>query len=83
MALKFGSKAWRAKYLKKGRKNSPKKRKTTKRRTGANTYTKRGAAAKRKRLKEMIVHNPPRKWTSLRGVKKFRIINGRVEFRKS
>jgi len=72
MALKFGSKAWRAKYMKKGkRKNAPRKakRKTTKRKRGANTYTKAGAAAKRKRLKEMIRSNPPRKWTKVKSVR--------------
>ena len=73
MALKFGSPAWRKKFMKKGkRKNAPKKRakrKTAKRRAGANTYTKRGAAAKRKRLKEMIRSNPPRKWTKVKSVR--------------
>ena len=71
MALKFGSPAWRKKYLKKGkRKNAPRKakRKTAKRR-GANTYTKAGATAKRKRLKEMIRSNPPRKWTKVKSVR--------------
>jgi len=71
MALKVGSPAWRKKYMKKGkRKNAPRKakRKTAKRR-GANTYTKAGAAAKRKRLKEMIRSNPPRKWTKVKSVR--------------
>jgi len=66
MALKFGSKAWRAKYMKK---NRSKKRKTTKRTNRPNTYTKKGAAYKRKRLKEMIRKNPPRKWTRVKMVR--------------
>jgi hypothetical protein len=79
MALKFGSKAWRAKYAAKAartRKAKAAKRKPAKRkRTGANTYTKRGAAAKRKRLKEML-RNPGsvRKWTK---VKAFRVLKGK------
>ncbi len=68
MALKFGSKAWRAKYMKK---NRSKKRKTTKR-NRPNTYTKKGAAAKRKRLKQMIRKNPPRKWTKVKAVRVIR-----------
>jgi hypothetical protein len=101
MALKFGSKAFRAKYAAKAartRKAKAKKRKNRpgiyvppiksrskaknqwnkprkKKRVGANTYTKRGAAAKRKRLKEMI-RNPGsvRKWTK---VKAFRVLKGK------
>jgi hypothetical protein len=34
-----------------------------------NTYTKKGAAAKRKRLKEMIRKNPPRSWTKVKAVR--------------
>ena len=68
MALKFGSKAWRAKYMKKG-----KKRKTAKKRKNRpNTYTRKGAAAKRKRLKQMIRQNPPRKWIKVKSVRVIR-----------
>jgi hypothetical protein len=69
MALKFGSKAWRAKYMKK---NRPKKRKKATKRNRPNTYTRKGAAAKRKRLKQMIRKNPPRKWTNVKQVRVIR-----------
>ncbi len=81
MALKFGSPAWRKKYADKAkryraksakRKNAPRKRKTAKRRVGANTFTKRGFAAKKKRMKEMLRSNPPRKWTKVKSVRVIR-----------
>ena len=70
MALKFGSKAWRAKYMKKGRRRKTAKKKTKGNRP--NTYTRKGAAAKRKRLKQMIRQNPPRKWTKVKSVRVIR-----------
>lgn len=81
--LKFGSPAWRKKYMKKnkgGAKRKTAKRKTAKRKTARknkpNTYTKKGAKAKKTRLKEMIKSNPPSGWTK---VKAFRVVrkNGR------
>ena len=73
--LKFGSPAWRKKYMKA---NRPKRK-----RKSGNTYTKAGARAKRKRLKQMIKGNPPSSWTN---VKQFRVVrkNGRavLEVRK-
>lgn len=64
--LKFGSPAWRAKYMK----NAGKKKK---KRAGPNSYTRKGGAAKKKRLREMIQErgNPPGSWTP---VKAFRVI---------
>lgn len=76
--LKFGSPAWRKKYAAKAKRNraaaAARKNGKKKKRVGANTYTKRGAAAKRKRLKEMIRSTPPRKWTR---VKMFRVVRKR------
>lgn len=65
--LKFGSAAWREKYMKK---NRPKRKK----RSAANTYTRKGARAKRKRLKEMIREpkprkNPPERWMKVKAVR--------------
>jgi hypothetical protein len=72
--LKFGSPAWRKKYMKT---NKP-KRKAAQRKPARRTRT-----AKRKRLKEMIRGNPPSSWTN---VKAFRVVkkNGRavLEVRK-
>jgi len=85
MALKFGSPAWRKKYVTNGKKKKKTKRKvvykdaaykvyrTVKRKKNRpNTYTKKGAAAKRKRLKEMIRSNPPRNWTKVKAVRVIR-----------
>ena len=58
--LKFGSPAWRKKYMKK---NKPKRK-----RKSGNTYTTAGARAKRKRLKEMI-GNPPKGWMKAKAVR--------------
>ena len=64
--LKFGSPAYRAKYLGKAKRKNAAKRK---RRTGPNTFTKKGAAAKRKRLKQMIKGNPPSTWMKVKAVR--------------
>jgi hypothetical protein len=85
--LKFGSPAWRKKYAAKAKRNRAAASKTNsakrKRRTGANTYTRSGAAAKRKRLKQMIRQNPPRKWMKVKAVRVKRV-RGRdvLEIRK-
>lgn len=71
MALKFGSPAWRKKYMGKAKRKNAAKRKT-KRRNAPNTYTRKGAAAKRKRLKQMIRSNPPRSWTKVKAVRVIR-----------
>jgi hypothetical protein len=70
--LKFGSPAWRKKYMKKGRRKTAKKK---------NSSHRRGTVAKRKRMREMIREskprkNPPSSWTK---VKAFRVVrkNGR------
>jgi hypothetical protein len=66
--LKFGSPAWRKKYAAKAaaaRRNSAKKPKRKKRSTSHS----RGLAYKKKRLKEMIRQNPPRKWTRVKAVR--------------
>jgi len=68
--LKFGSPAWRKKYM---RKNRPKRKTAQRKRTASH---RRGTAAKRKRMAEMIRGNPPSSWTK---VKAFRVVkkNGR------
>jgi hypothetical protein len=74
--LKFGSPAWRKKYM---RKNKPKRKAAQRKRTASH---RRGTAAKKKRMREMI-GNPPKGWTK---VKAFRVVrkNGRaiLEVRK-
>lgn len=79
--LKFGSPAWRKKYAAKAKRNRAKNakkrprkptyrgKKKSPKRNKPNTYTKKGAAAKRKRLKEMIRSNPPRNWTKVKAVR--------------
>lgn len=65
--LKFGSPAWRKKYMKKKRTNKLKRNGRTKSRSVR--------AGKRKRMKEMIREaakvrkNPPRKWMNVRAVR--------------
>ena len=60
--LKFGSPAWREKYM---RKNKPKRKAAQRKRTASH---KRGTAAKKKRMREMI-GNPPSGWMNVRQVK--------------
>ncbi len=68
--LKFGSPAWRAKYMKKNVSTRRRRVGEVKRKRNApNTYSRRGAAAKRKRLKQMIRANPPRKWLKVKQVR--------------
>lgn len=73
MALKFGSKAWRAKYLK----NAGKKRKT-KRKTAAKRNSPKRKPAKRKtakrttKRKSPVRSNPPRNWTKVKAVRVIR-----------
>lgn len=68
--LKFGSPAWRKKYMKK---NRPKRKAGAKKRSTAHS---RGTRAKKTRMREMIRGNPPASWTK---VKAFRVVskNGR------
>jgi hypothetical protein len=75
MALKFGSKAWRAKYLKKGKRKNAAKRKPAKRKTAKRGTTRRKNSPVRK--------NPPRSWTRVKAVRVVRK-NGRdvLEIRK-
>ena len=77
MALKFGSKAWRAKYLKNAGKKKA-KRKTAKRKTATKRATKRNSAKRR------VLRNPPRKWTNVRQMRvvKDRHGNDIVEYKK-
>ena len=69
--LKFGSPAWRKKYLGHGKKKNRKRNKAK----GPNTFTRAGRKAKRKRLKEMIAKknrvrkNPPAKWIKCNAVR--------------
>ncbi len=64
--LKFGSPAWRKKYM---RKNRPKRRAAQRKRTASH---RRGTAAKKSRMKEMLRGNPPSSWTK---VKAFRVVS--------
>jgi hypothetical protein len=69
--LKFGSPAWRKKYAAKAaaarRKNAAKPKKKRK-----STSHSRGTAYKKKRMKEMIRENPPRKWMKVKQVRVIR-----------
>ncbi len=56
--LKFGSPAWRKKYMKK---NRPKRKRATARRTNRKRTTTRRSNVIRK--------NPPRKWTNVKAVR--------------
>lgn len=68
--LKFGSPAWRKKYMKA---NKPKRKAAQRKKTASH---KRGTAAKKKRMASMLRSNPPSTWTN---VKAFRVVrkNGR------
>lgn len=73
MALKFGSPAWRKKYAAKAKRNraasakrKPAKKKAAKKRSTSHS---RGTAHKKKRMKEMLRSNPPRKWTKVKSVR--------------
>ena len=64
--LKFGSPAWRKKYM---RKNKPKRKAAQRKKTASH---RRGTAAKKARMREMIKSNPPSSWTK---VKAFRVVS--------
>lgn len=66
--LKFGSPAWRKKYMNKNR--GAEKSKPAKKRTNAyRSSKKRGLKAKKTRMKEMIKGNPPKGWIPASAVK--------------
>lgn len=64
--LKFGSPAWRAKYMKR---NKPKRKAAQRKKTSSH---RRATKAKKTRMKEMLRENPPSSWTK---VKAFRVVS--------
>jgi len=79
MALKFGSPAWRKKYMKKGKRKNAAKRKTS----GSSRNHKTKAAYKKKKRASAVRSNPPRTWTKVKALRVIRK-NGIdiVEFKK-